>query len=103
MPDGEKSSAAFYFQVIHPDALSAGLFAEGRTQLENLKAVMEDILGHGNDGAIWPGQLEAEAARASEAAGGLLFTAAELDSFEEIAAEAGVSAWDRAGFATHTA
>ncbi|MBT8038631.1 MAG: Ldh family oxidoreductase [Gammaproteobacteria bacterium] len=102
VPEGEKSSAAFYFQVIHPEALSAGLFADGRTQLENLKSVMEDILGHGNDDAIWPGELEAEAARASEAAGGLLFTAAELDSFEEIAAEAGVSAWDRTGFDRHT-
>ena len=102
VPDGEKSSAAFYFQVIHPEALSAGLFADGRDQLENLKAVMDDILGHGNDEAIWPGELEAEAARETEAAGGLLFTAAELDSFEEIAAEAGVPQWDRAGFGRRT-
>ena len=32
VPEGEKSSAAFYFQVIHPDAMNAGLFAQGRDQ-----------------------------------------------------------------------
>lgn len=57
--EGEKSTSAFYFQVIHPDALSGNNFAEGRTQLENLGAVIADILGHGNDGAMLPGQLEA--------------------------------------------
>ena len=85
VPEGEKSSAAFYFQVIHPDALNAGLFAGGRTQMENLKVVMDDILGHGNENCLWPGQIEAEAAKDTSAAGGLLFSAAELDSFDEIA------------------
>jgi L-2-hydroxycarboxylate dehydrogenase (NAD+) len=32
---GEKSSTNFYFQVIHPDAINAGLFAKGRSQQEN--------------------------------------------------------------------
>jgi L-2-hydroxycarboxylate dehydrogenase (NAD+) len=95
VPEGEKSSAAFYFQVIHPDAMNAGLFAEGRTQAENLKKVMDDILGHGNENSLWPGQIEAEAARQTRQAGGLLFTAAELDSFAEIASECGLPAWDR--------
>ena len=94
VPEGEKSSAAFYFQVIHPDAMNAGLFAEGRNQAQNVKAVMEDILGHGNENCLWPGQLEAEAAIQTEAAGGLLFTAAELESFAEIAEECGHPAWD---------
>ena len=92
VPEGEKSSANFYFQVIHPDALDAGLFARGRSQKENVRAVMDDIMGHGNDTALWPGQLEAEAAANSRKAGGLLFTAAELASFEEIAVECGRSA-----------
>jgi len=94
-PHGEKSSAAFYFQVIHPEALNGGQFAAGRTQLENLKAVMEDILGHGNEDCLWPGQVEMEAARQTDAAGGLLFTKAELASFDGIAAECGLAAWDR--------
>jgi LDH2 family malate/lactate/ureidoglycolate dehydrogenase len=102
-PAGEKSSANFYFQVIHPEALDAGLFAGGRTQKENVRAVMEDILGHGNDGAIWPGQPEAEAAARTRKAGGLLFTAAEIESFAEIAEECGLPAWDRDRLAAYPA
>ena len=94
VPEGEKSSAAFYFQVIHPDAMNAGLFAEGRNQAENVKVVMDDILGHGNENCLWPGQMEAEAAKLSATAGGLLFTTAELESFAEIANECGHPAWD---------
>lgn len=95
VPAGEKSSTNFYFQVIHPEAMDAGLFAHGRTQSENLKVVLEDVLGHGNsDTCIFPGQIEANAAKASEAAGGLLFSAAEVAGFNEIAAECGSPAWD---------
>jgi L-2-hydroxycarboxylate dehydrogenase (NAD+) len=95
VPAGEKSSTNFYFQVIHPEAMDAGLFAHGRTQNENLKVVLEDVLGHGNsDTCIFPGQIEANAAKASEAAGGLLFSAAEVAGFNEIAAECGSPAWD---------
>jgi L-2-hydroxycarboxylate dehydrogenase (NAD+) len=88
---GEKSSAAFYFQVIHPDAMNAGLFAEGRTQAENLQAVLDDILGHGNEDCLLPGQIEAEAAARTAAAGGLLFTSAEIESLNKLAAECGHS------------
>lgn len=94
VPEGEKSSAAFYFQVIHPDAMGAGLFAEGRSQSENIKAVMGDILGHGNESAMWPGQIEAEAAELSRNAGGLLFTEAEIASFAQIAEECGHPPWE---------
>ena len=103
VPEGEKSSAAFYFQVIHPDAMNAGLFAEGRNQAQNVKAVMDDILGHGNENCLWPGQLEAEAATQTEAAGGLLFTAAELESFAEIAEECGHPAWNLGTLKTYNA
>ncbi|SHI45234.1 L-2-hydroxycarboxylate dehydrogenase (NAD+) [Rubritalea squalenifaciens DSM 18772] len=85
---GEKTSCAFYFQVIHPDALNAGNYAEGRTQMENLKACLDDILD-GNEGAMLPGQLEANGAKRSEEAGGLIFTDAELEALNEIAAELG--------------
>lgn len=94
VPGGEKNTPVFYFQVIHPDALSGGQFACGRSQMQNLKAVLEDILGHGNDAAILPGQLEAAARQRSDSAGGLLFTAAEVAEFNDIAREVGLPAWN---------
>lgn len=91
--DGEKHAPCFYFQVIHPEAMSGGAFSGGRSQHENVKRVLEDILGHGNEGCLLPGQIEAEAARRSEANGGLLFTAKEIDGFNELASECGQPAW----------
>lgn len=93
---GEKNTPVFYFQVIHPEALSGGNFACGRTQTENLKAVIADILGHGNETAMLPGQIEAAARRRSDAAGGLLFTAAEVAEFNELAADLKLAPWDAA-------
>ena len=91
---GEKNTPVFYFQVIHPDAISGGHFAQGRNQIRNLKAVLDDILGHGNEGAMLPGQIEAVARHRSDAAGGLLFTDAEVAEFNEIASAIGEPAWD---------
>jgi LDH2 family malate/lactate/ureidoglycolate dehydrogenase len=84
---GEKTTPSFFFQCIHPDAVS-GDFALGRTQAQNVKAVLADIVGHGNEKCLLPGQLEAQAAAASERSGGLLFTQAEIDAFASMAAEA---------------
>jgi L-2-hydroxycarboxylate dehydrogenase (NAD+) len=42
-----------------------------------------------------PGQLEADWAKRSEAAGGLLFTEAEIEAFNELAVEAGRPRWTR--------
>ncbi len=83
----EKSTTSFFFQIIHPEALSGHDFACGRNQGENIKAVMENILTTGNEKCILPGQLEAEAAKRSEAAGGLLFSTAELEELNKIATE----------------
>jgi L-2-hydroxycarboxylate dehydrogenase (NAD+) len=91
--DGEKHACAFFFQVIHPDALSGSAFAKGRTQAQNVKAVLADILGHGNERAMLPGQPEAEFARKTAAAGGLLFTEAEVEAFNEFAVETGQRKW----------
>jgi LDH2 family malate/lactate/ureidoglycolate dehydrogenase len=91
---GEKTTTVFYFQVIHPDAISGGNFAHGRSQTENLKAVIDDILGHGNDKAMLPGQIEADARKRSDAAGGILFTPAEVAEFNELATELGLPVWD---------
>ncbi len=92
-PD-EKHTCTFFFQVIHPEAVSGGAFARGRNQAENVKAVLADILGHGNEKCLLPGQVEAQWARQSAAAGGLLFTRAEVDAFNELAPEAGLPSWD---------
>ncbi|MDR3222052.1 MAG: Ldh family oxidoreductase [Candidatus Accumulibacter sp.] len=89
----EKQTPAFYFQVIHPESLAAGRFAAGRTQKENIKAVLADLFGHGNEGCTLPGQIEARAAARSEKNGGLLFSEAEIAALNEIAAEAGKQKW----------
>lgn len=99
---GDKGGCCFFFQVIHPDAINGGAFAKGRTQAENVKAVIADVLGHGNEKCMLPGQIEAGWARHTAAAGGLLFTRAELDAFAEIAREAGQEPWDRTTFKTYT-
>jgi ureidoglycolate dehydrogenase (NAD+) len=91
---GEKRNCAFFFQVIHPEAISGGVFARGRSQAENVQAVLADILGHGNEGCMLPGQLEAEAAARSEKAGGLLFSQAEVEALNDIAHEAGIAPLD---------
>ena len=91
--DGDKHTCAFFFQVIHPDAINAGAFAKGRNQANNVKAVINDVLGHGNEKAMLPGQIEADWAKKSNAAGGLLFTKAEVEAFNELASEAGQPVW----------
>jgi L-2-hydroxycarboxylate dehydrogenase (NAD+) len=90
---GEKHTCTFFFQAIHPDAISGGAFAKGRDQAANVKAVLGDILGHGNERCMLPGQVEAQWAKRTADAGGLLFTQAEIDAFNELAAEAGASRW----------
>ncbi|MCH2060881.1 MAG: Ldh family oxidoreductase [Verrucomicrobiales bacterium] len=96
IPEGEKRTPSFYFQVIHPDALSGGDFARGRSQAENIKAVIEDIRGHGNETIFLPGQDFAQAASRTERAGGLLFSEAEIAEFNQLAAEADHPGWDSA-------
>ncbi len=36
--------------------MSGATFAKGRSQAENVKAVIQDILGHGNEKCMLPGQ-----------------------------------------------
>ena len=91
--EGEKGSCCFFFQVWHPDAMSSGDFALGRSQQENVKAVLGDLLGHGNENCMLPGQIEATAAKRSAEHGGLLFSQAEVDGFNELAAEVGQPTW----------
>lgn len=95
----EKHTACFYFQVIHPDAMSSGAFAKGRNQSANVKAVIDDILGHGNESCLLPGQIEARSAARTESNGGLLFSDAEIAAFNELAEECGSPVWDASSFA----
>jgi L-2-hydroxycarboxylate dehydrogenase (NAD+) len=88
-PADEKRTPVFYFQAVRPEALDCGGFAQGRGQAANVKAVLADILGHGNTpGTMLPGELEARAWQRSEKAGGLLFTDAEVAEFAKLAKEA---------------
>jgi LDH2 family malate/lactate/ureidoglycolate dehydrogenase len=89
-PADEKRTPSFFFQCIRPDAIAGDSFALGRSQVQNVQAVLADLLGHGNEKCLLPGQPEAEAAAASRRHGGLLFTAAEIEAFAPVAAEAGV-------------
>jgi LDH2 family malate/lactate/ureidoglycolate dehydrogenase len=95
---GDKHSCAFFFQVWHPDAMNGGNFALGRNQSTNVKAVIADILGHGNEKCMLPGQLEADAASRSNKNGGLLFTEAEIKALNELALETGSPEWKLSDF-----
>ena len=98
MQPDDKHSCCFFFQVWHPDAMNAGAFAKGRNQMENVKAVLADILGHGNEACMLPGQLEADFAKRTAKNGGLLFTEAEINAFNELATEARKKKWKLSDF-----
>ena len=94
----EKRASTFYFQVIHPDAMNANAFALGRNQTQNVKAIIADILGHGNEKCMLPGQPEANSGALSKKYGGLLFTAAEIGELNHLAQECGETPWNVADF-----
>jgi L-2-hydroxycarboxylate dehydrogenase (NAD+) len=89
----EKRSSTFFFQVIHPEAVRGNDFAKGRSQSENVKAVIRDILGHGNEKCLLPGEPEVRAGELSKQHGGLLFTPAEIEELNHLAKECGVTPW----------
>jgi L-2-hydroxycarboxylate dehydrogenase (NAD+) len=93
-PATEKFNPCFFFQAMHPEALSGGAFADGRTQAQNLRAVIGDLLGPGNEGCLLPGQIEHEAALRCEAAGGLIYSEAEIDALRRLARRLGVDLGD---------
>jgi len=94
----EKHTCCFFFQVWHPDAMNGRDFGLGRDQAKNVQAVIADVLGHGNEKCMLPGQIEAEAGARSARNGGLLFTEAEIHAFNEIAAECHQTLWTLAEF-----
>jgi L-2-hydroxycarboxylate dehydrogenase (NAD+) len=90
-PAEEKHTPCFFFQCTRADALDCGDFAAGRSQSDNVRAVIRDVLGPGNEACVLPGQPEAQAKALSQKHGGLLFTPVEIDAMAAIAAEAGVA------------
>ena len=94
----EKHCSTFFFQAIHPEAVRGNNFVQGRTQMENVKAVLHDILGHGNGKCLLPGQRAARAGELSKKYGGLLFTAAEIGELSHIAREVNEPGWGPADF-----
>ena len=96
----EKRGSTFFFQIIHPDAMKGNDFAKGRTQLQNVKAVIGDVLGHGNETSMLPGQPEARNGELSKKHGGLLFTKAEIEEFGHLAKEVGETPWNLAELKT---
>jgi len=96
----EKRASTFFFQIIHPDAINGNRFAKSRTQAQNVKAVVADILGHGNEKCLLPGQPEANAGALSKKYGGLLFTKAEIEELNHVAKECGAAQWNIAGLKT---
>jgi L-2-hydroxycarboxylate dehydrogenase (NAD+) len=95
---GEKRGSTFYFQVIHPDAMKGNDYVKGRSQIQNVKAVIEDVLGHGNEKCLLPGQPEARWGGLSKQHGGLLFTKAEIEELNHLAHEVGEAAWNLGEF-----
>ncbi|MBN1347425.1 MAG: Ldh family oxidoreductase [Phycisphaerae bacterium] len=92
--DGKNRASCYMFQAIKPEAMGAATFASRGEQDGNVRAVIADVLGHGNDKAILPGWFEHQAYLKSEELGGLLFTEAEIREFAEAFEEAGVSGFD---------
>jgi len=88
--EGEKTTSCFYFQVIHPDAWNSGAF-------------VGDVLGHGNENCLLPGQMEANFKKRTDASGGLLFSEAEIAEFKELADGLGISGWELENFAPEEA
>lgn len=78
-----KRTPCFFFQVIHPEAMSRG------SQNKNVGAVVRDILSGENQNVTLPGKLEAEMAAQSDRHNGLLFTAAETQALQTLAQELG--------------
>ena len=59
-----------------------------------MKLVLEDIVGHGNEQCLLPGEIEARAAAMSKQNDGLLFTEAEVEAFNQVASECSQPSWD---------
>ena len=78
--------------------MKGNTYVQGRTQMQNVKAIIQDVLGHGNEKCMLPGQPEANWGTLSKKYGGLLFTKAEIDEINHLAHEVGEQPWNVADF-----
>ncbi len=87
-PPDAKTTPSFFFQCIRPEAMNCGL----KDVAGNVKAVLDDILGHGNRDTgrcLLPGEIEHRAAQRSAAVEGLIFSEAEIAEFQALALRSG--------------
>ena len=80
------------------EAMKGNDYVKGRSQIQNVKAVIKDVLGHGNEKCLLPGQPEARWGALSKQHGGLLFTKAEIGELNHLAHEVGDAAWNLGEF-----
>jgi L-2-hydroxycarboxylate dehydrogenase (NAD+) len=73
-------------------------YVKGRSQIQNVKVIIEDVLGHGNERCMLPGQPEARWGALSKQHNGLLFTKAEIEELNHLAHEVGEAAWNLTEF-----
>ncbi len=73
-----------FFIALNPEFLNVSNNKQSTLNLR-IKATLEDIIGHGNDDAIFPGYLEYLAQKKSKEKKGLLLTYAEKTEFEKLA------------------
>lgn len=88
----QKQNCTFFFQAIHPEALS-GVSDKDDRQMDiekNLGKILEDIRAHGNQDVLFPGELEFRHAKRCKEAGGLLFSSSEIRALEAIARDCGL-------------
>jgi L-2-hydroxycarboxylate dehydrogenase (NAD+) len=83
---------------VHPSRSDQRCICQRPHSERKRQSVIDDILGHGNEKCLLPGQPEAQAAALSAKHGGLLFSKAEIEAFNEIARECGAKPWDIASF-----
>lgn len=95
----KKNTTCFQFVVIHPDAMRGGELADRKAVDQNVKEVIGDVLGNGNESCLLPGEIEAKVAARCAAAGGLLFTEVETNAFGDIARGLGME-WVVENFGT---
>jgi ureidoglycolate dehydrogenase (NAD+) len=98
--EGEKRGSTFFFQCIHPDAMKGNDYVGGRSQAENVKTCIRDVLGPGNEKCMLPGEPEARAGELTKKHGGLLFTKAEIEEFNHVAETCGETPWKPEDFKT---
>ena len=73
-------------------------YVKGRSQIQNVKAIIEDMLGHGNEKCLLPGQPEARWGGFQKNTAACCSPQAEIEELNHLAHEVGEPAWNLAEF-----